>query len=162
MHFTSFIPAAALFLLSYTSAVNAAHDDAHQLVARSSTLVMRQVSGDLGTCESKCTPVESKLTSCGADAKCLCSSAMSVPFHDCAECAYGLVTDASTKSQLISAYNQYVDACKQAGSPVSGDTTLGDGPSTSSKSNDAASLSSGLAVGFGLPAAAIAASALFL
>ncbi|KAG8919634.1 hypothetical protein FRC00_011082, partial [Tulasnella sp. 408] len=60
----------------------------------------------------------------------------------------------------------YVDACKQAGSPVSGDTTLGDGPSSSSSSssspNDATSLSSGFAVTLGLPAAAIAASALFL
>ncbi|KIO21609.1 hypothetical protein M407DRAFT_28818 [Tulasnella calospora MUT 4182] len=180
MHLRLFVPAVALFLVSSTSAINAAQEEAlnsHQIVARSSSLLMRQAMSDLGACQSKCAPVKTMTFDCGPDIACLCASSLSVPFHDCAECVYSLVTDTAVKTQLIDSYNNYVEACKESKYPITGDTTIGDSPSSSSsspspsssssssglsKGNSAVSLSSGLAVTLGLPAAAIVASALFL
>ncbi|KAG9006074.1 hypothetical protein FRB90_010079 [Tulasnella sp. 427] len=161
MHFTSFISAIALFIAS-TTATNVAQDDvlaAHQLVSRSSSLISRQLTNvNFGSCESQCSPINGQVLNCGADLSCLCGTSLSAPFHDCVQCAYNAISDSSVKSQLTSSYNQYLEACKQSGSPVKGDTSIG-ASSSSSKSNDA----SPVAAALGLPAAAaVAISALLL
>ncbi|KAG8975244.1 hypothetical protein FRC05_006187 [Tulasnella sp. 425] len=97
------------------------------------------------------------------------------------ECSYKHTTSASTKAELLQDYNEYVDACKDYGYPIQGDTSIDGAPivqgsssssataaassstaSTKSASNGANVLSSGLVSGVALPLAAIAVSALVL
>ncbi|KAG9050154.1 hypothetical protein FS837_007453 [Tulasnella sp. UAMH 9824] len=177
MYFKSIISSVALFFLAASSA-NAAPRESqgpHQILARSPHLSLRQATGDYGACTSICEPLEDKLVACGISNS----------------CSYKQATDASLKAEMEQVWDEYIDACKDAGYPITGNTSItgstqsnaspssssaaaaaaasasatastGSTSSTATSSNGAIGLSSSFVSSVAIPVAALAVSALLL
>ncbi|KIO21607.1 hypothetical protein M407DRAFT_28816 [Tulasnella calospora MUT 4182] len=144
MHFKSILPSATLFFIAVSSA-NASPESSegsNQAVTRSTHLSLRQLTGEYGSCVDICETVQSKLVTCGARDSCSCGTSVTVPLHDCVTCVYAQSTDASLRTEQVDVYNKFLDDCKAAGYPVTGDTTFPEAASLSSVASSASATAS--------------------